>query len=142
MTIGVPVPGMTAEILDTDGEVVPDNEVGELYLSGPQVALGYHGRAEQTAAAFDSTDSRRRYRTGDLVTWVPATDGSRRGAHHFLGRADQQLEIRGHRVEPAEVEAALLSLPPVTGAAVGTFGDPGALTVSYTHLTLPTILRV
>ncbi|AHW63164.1 Putative non-ribosomal peptide synthetase [Corynebacterium glyciniphilum AJ 3170] len=127
VTIGVPVPGMTAEILDTDGEVVPDNEVGELYLSGPQVALGYHGRAEQTAAAFDSTDSRRRYRTGDLVTWVPATDGSRRGAHHFLGRADQQLEIRGHRVEPAEVEAALLSLPPVTGAAVGTFGDPGAL---------------
>lgn len=127
VTIGVPVPGMTAEILDTDGEVVPDNEVGELYLSGPQVALGYHGRPEQTAAAFDVTDSHRRYRTGDLVTWVPAADGSRRGSHHFLGRADQQLEIRGHRVEPAEVEAALLSLPPVTGAAVGTFGDPGAL---------------
>lgn len=127
VTIGVPVPGMTAEILDADGEVVPDNEVGELYLSGPQVALGYHGRPEQTAAAFDVTDSRRRYRTGDLVTWVPAADGSRRGSHHFLGRADQQLEIRGHRVEPAEVEAALLSLPPVTGAAVGTFGNPGAL---------------
>lgn len=127
VTIGVPVPGMTAEILDADGEVVPDNEVGELYLSGPQVALGYHGRPEQTAAAFDATGSHRRYRTGDLVTWVPAADGSRRGSHHFLGRADQQLEIRGHRVEPAEVEAALLSLPPVTGAAVGTFGDPGAL---------------
>ncbi|WP_420099275.1 condensation domain-containing protein [Corynebacterium sp.] len=127
VSIGVPVPGMTAEILDVDGEVVPDNEVGELYLSGPQVALGYHGRAEQTAAAFDGAGAHRRYRTGDLVSWVPDADGSRRGSHRFLGRADQQLEIRGHRVEPAEVEAALLSLPPVTGAAVGTFGDPGAL---------------
>ncbi len=135
VTIGVPVPGMTAEILDTDGEVVPDNETGELHLSGPQVALGYHGRPEQTAAAFDSTGGTRRYRTGDLVRWVPAAGSARddgqgdgvRGAHHFLGRADQQLEIRGHRVEPAEVEAALLSLPQVTGAAVGTFGPPGAL---------------
>jgi amino acid adenylation domain-containing protein len=127
VTIGVPVPGMTAEILDVDGEIVPDNETGELYLSGPQVALGYHDRPDQTAAAFDSADGIRRYRTGDLVTWVPSPHGAERGAHHFLGRVDEQLEIRGHRVEPAEVEAALLALPGVTGAAVATFGEPGAL---------------
>ncbi|MGO1912171.1 MAG: AMP-binding protein, partial [Corynebacterium sp.] len=123
VTIGRPVPGMTAQILDTDGEIVPDHETGELFLAGPQVALGYRGLPEQSAAAFDTVDGERRYRTGDLVRWVPAAGG----AHHFLGRVDNQLEIRGHRVEPGEVEAALLALPQVTGAAVGTFGQPGAL---------------
>ncbi|AGP31598.1 condensation domain-containing protein [Corynebacterium terpenotabidum] len=129
VSIGAAVPGMTAEILDIDGEPVPDNEVGELYLSGPQVALGYRGRADQTAASFDTVDGVRRYRTGDLVRWVPG-----RGAA-FLGRADDQLEIRGHRVEPGEVEAALLALPEVTGAVVGTFGTPGALKL-IAHVTL------
>ncbi|WP_297007998.1 condensation domain-containing protein [uncultured Corynebacterium sp.] len=125
VTIGRAVPGMTALILDVDGEPVPDNEVGELVLAGPQVALGYRGLPEQTARVFgDGTggaDSQRTYRTGDLVRWVPG-----RGTV-FLGRADDQLEIRGHRVEPGEVEAALLALPQVTSAAVGTFGAPGAL---------------
>jgi non-ribosomal peptide synthetase component F/aryl carrier-like protein len=133
-TIGVAVPGMTAEILDVDGEVAPDNEVGELFLSGPQIALGYHGLPDRTAAVFDTvTDPAgevvRRYRTGDLVRWVPG-----RGTG-FLGRADSQLEIRGHRVEPGEIEAALLDLPEVTGAAVGTGGRPGAPTL-VAHVTL------
>lgn len=129
VTIGRAVPGMTALILDTDGEPVPDNEVGELVLAGPQVALGYRGRPEQTVRAFGvvsgdtlpDLDGTRSYRTGDLVRWVPG-----RGTL-FLGRADDQVEIRGHRVEPGEVEAALLALPEITGAAVGTFGTPGAL---------------
>ncbi|MDN6676557.1 AMP-binding protein, partial [Corynebacterium variabile] len=133
VTIGRAVPGMTALILDTDGEPVPDNEVGELVLAGPQVALGYRGRPEQTAGVFGGAsgevfgdilpdlDGTRSYRTGDLVRWVPG-----RGTL-FLGRADDQVEIRGHRVEPGEVEAALLALPEITGAAVGTFGTPGAL---------------
>ncbi|MGO2650577.1 condensation domain-containing protein [Corynebacterium variabile] len=133
VTIGRAVPGMTALILDTDGEPVPDNEVGELVLAGPQVALGYRGRPEQTAgvlggasgevfgAILPDLDGTRSYRTGDLVRWVPG-----RGTL-FLGRADDQVEIRGHRVEPGEVEAALLALPEITGAAVGTFGTPGAL---------------
>ena len=133
VTIGRAVPGMTALILDTDGEPVPDNEVGELVLAGPQVALGYRGRPEQTVRAFGEVfgevfgdtlpdpDGTRTYRTGDLVRWVPG-----RGTL-FLGRADDQVEIRGHRVEPGEVEAALLALPEITGAAVGTFGTPGAL---------------
>ncbi|MGO1948444.1 MAG: condensation domain-containing protein [Mycobacteriaceae bacterium] len=130
--IGHPVPGMTAEILDVDGEVAPDNETGELHLSGPQIALGYRGLEEQTADVFSTSAGSRRYRTGDLVRWVP---GPRGGAHHFLGRADDQLEIRGHRVEPGEVEAALQGLPQVTGAAVGTFGTPGALKL-IAHVTL------
>ena len=135
VTIGRAVPGMTAEILDVDGEVVPPNEVGELVLSGPQVALGYRGRPD--AAAFEIVDNagsaggtRRRYRTGDRVRWradVAATE--------FLGRADNQLEIRGHRVEPGEVEASLLALPQVTGAAVGTFGPSGAVKL-IAHVTL------
>ena len=132
VTIGRAVPGMTAEILDVDGEVVPPNEIGELVLSGPQVALGYRGRPDATA--FETVEngdgSRRRYRTGDRVRWradVAATE--------FLGRADDQLEIRGHRVEPGEVEAALLALPQVTGAAVGTFGPSGAVKL-IAHVTL------
>lgn len=145
VNIGRAVPGTVAEILDVDGEPVPDNETGELYLSGPQTAVGYRGMPERTAEVFDTvrparpdpdgpqegkdaTGGVRRYRTGDLVRWVPGRGGSEdSGATLFLGRADDQLEIRGHRVEPGEVEAALLALPEVTAAAVGTFGEPGAL---------------
>jgi amino acid adenylation domain-containing protein len=142
VTIGSPVPGMTAEILDTDGEVVPDNEVGELVLSGPQVARGYRGLVEQTAASFEDVPGApnpHRYRTGDLVRWVPGSSG---GSHHFLGRADDQVEIRGHRVEPGEVEAALMALPEITGAAVGTFGPSGARKlIAYVTLTAPAAAR-
>jgi amino acid adenylation domain-containing protein len=141
VTIGRAVPGMTALILDTDGEPVPDNEVGELVLAGPQVAPGYSGRPEQTAEVFGEIDgsdgSIRSYRTGDLVRWMPG-----RGTL-FLGRADDQLEIRGHRVEPGEVEAALLALPEITGAAVGTFGAPGALKlIAHVSLTEAAAARV
>lgn len=130
VTIGRAVAGMTAEILDVDGEPLPDNEVGELYLSGPQVARGYRNQIEHTVAAFDiSPTGQRRYRTGDLVRWIPG-----RGTE-FRGRADDQVEIRGHRVELAEVEAALLILPEVSMAAVGVFGAAGALKL-IAHVTL------
>lgn len=102
-TLGRPVRGMTVELLDPRGELVPDGEIGELHLSGPQVARGYLG-----GARFEG-----RYATGDLARWVPG-----RG-YEFLGRADDQVEIRGHRVELTEVESALSSVPDIGAVAVG-----------------------
>jgi hypothetical protein len=90
--------------------------VGELYLAGPTMARGYHGRPDLTAAAFLpdplGPPGSRRYRTGDLVRLRPD------GELEFLGRVDRQVKIRGHRVEPGEVEEALRRLSGVRNAAV------------------------
>ena len=108
-TLGRPVTGMTVELLDPRGEPVPDGEIGELHLSGPQIARGYLG-----GARFDGS-----YATGDLARWIPG-----RG-YEFLGRADDQVEIRGHRVELTEVESALSSVPGIGAVTVGV--DSGRL---------------
>ncbi len=113
--IGAPVAGVTCAVLDERMAAVGDGEVGELYLGGSGLARGYVGDAAQTATRFvaDPTGSGTRlYRTGDLV---------RAGSQglEFLGRDDRQLKVRGFRVEPAEVEGALLHHPQVEAAAVG-----------------------
>ncbi|MFZ2178158.1 MAG: condensation domain-containing protein, partial [Rhodococcus sp. (in: high G+C Gram-positive bacteria)] len=113
VTIGTPIPGTTATVLDETLRPVPLGGVGELYLDGLGLALGYVADPALTAANFVAgQDGIRRYRTGDLV--------HRRadGTLTYLGRADRQLKIRGMRIEPAEVEAALLALPSVTRAVV------------------------
>ncbi|RRO85657.1 AMP-binding protein, partial [Corynebacterium bovis] len=119
--LGAVLPGLRAEVLDARLRPVPDGAVGELYLSGPQVALGYLGAPGTTAAAFVAgPGGRRRYRTGDLVSRrVPD------GAVRFHGRADDQLSLRGLRIELAEVEAALTAAPAVAAAAVRVAGGPG-----------------
>jgi len=113
--IGEAVRGMTAHVLDTGLVEVPDGVAGELYLAGEQVTRGYQGRAGATASRYVADPFRagaRMYRTGDLVR--RRTDGRL----IYLGRADDQVKVRGYRVEIAEVEAALAAATGVAAAAV------------------------
>ncbi len=111
--IGHPVDGTALVVLDDRLRVVPPGIVGELYVIGPSLARGYGGRPGQTAERFVASvfGSGRMYRTGDLVRWGADTQ------LEFVGRADDQIQIRGIRVEPGEVEAALAEHPDVDGVA-------------------------
>ncbi|GAA3854940.1 non-ribosomal peptide synthetase/type I polyketide synthase [Streptomyces sedi] len=118
--IGRPFPGSTLWVLDERGEPVPPGVTGELWVGGGGVSLGYVGEPELTAERFRTDllgDGRRRYRTGDLATW----DAD--GLVWLLGRADAQLKVRGHRIEPGEIEAELLSAPGVAQAVVTVRAD-------------------
>ncbi|MDH2391122.1 non-ribosomal peptide synthetase [Streptomyces sp. HNM0663] len=111
--IGRPVQGATAHVLDAQGEPVSPGAVGELWIGGPRLALGYLGQPERTAECFaEHPVHGRLYRSGDLVS-VRAD-----GVLDFHGRADDQLKVRGFRIEPGEVEHALRTHPDVADAAV------------------------
>ncbi|MGW7532993.1 non-ribosomal peptide synthetase [Amycolatopsis sp. NPDC054798] len=112
MPIGRPLAGITAHVLDDQLAAVPDGEIGQLYVSGVNLARGYHARPGATAARFVAgPDGTRRYRTGDLVRRLPD------GVLEFCGRADRQVKVRGFRVEPGELEALLGEHPDVRAAA-------------------------
>ena len=123
--IGRPDPGTVVRILDERLAPVPDGVAGELYVGGRGLALGYPGRAATTAERFVADPAgppgSRLYRTGDRVR-------RRDGLLEFLGRTDDQLKIRGHRVEPGEVAAVVTDHPAVRQAVVATRGD---LLVAY-----------
>lgn len=108
-------------VLDRHGQPVPDGVVGELYLGGRGVALGYLGRPDLSAGRFVrdpwSPGDARLYRSGDLGYRLGD------GTLVFRGRADQQLKVRGFRVEPGEIESALTSLPGVEEAVVVAHGE-------------------
>jgi amino acid adenylation domain-containing protein len=110
--VGTPIDGVTAHVLDQDLMPVPDGTPGILYLGGVCLARGYRGDAALTDAKFRTDTGVRLYRTDDLVVRHPE------GWLDYLGRADRQLKIRGNRVEPGEVENALLALPGVRQALV------------------------
>ncbi|WP_280208067.1 non-ribosomal peptide synthetase [Nocardia cyriacigeorgica] len=116
--IGLPLPGVRVYLLDNALQVVADNQIGELYLSGPQLARGYREQPATTAHRFVADPygppGARMYRTGDRARWVPG-----RG-YEYAGRVDAQVKIRGHRVELGEIEAALNTLPQVRAAAADT----------------------
>lgn len=113
VTIGVPLAGIGAEVLDTRLRPVPWAGIGELYVSGPGLAMGYAGDPAGTASSFVAAPGgRRRYRTGDLVH--RRTDDTL----GFVGRSDRQMSVRGIRVEPAEIESALRRCTGVEAAAV------------------------
>ncbi|MBF4995672.1 AMP-binding protein [Nocardia sp. BSTN01] len=119
-TIGRPFDAMTAEVLDHRLRPVPPGGQGELYLSGPQLALGYLGRPATTAAAFVAGEAgERRYRTGDLVR------RSDDGTVVYEGRVDRQVKINGYRVEPDEVSVVLRELDGVRHAAALAFTENG-----------------
>ncbi len=115
--IGRPIDHLRALVLDQHGDPVPVGMTGELHAGGVGLARGYHRRPDLTADRFVPDPfgpaGSRLYRTGDLVRW--RNDGTL----DYLGRIDDQVKINGVRIEPAEVEAALLCHPDV-GAAVVT----------------------
>jgi tyrocidine synthetase III len=117
MLLGKPNAGVRVYITDSYGNPVPIGVTGELCIGGVQVAQGYLNLPELThqqfvTDAFHGNGLNRVYRTGDRALWLK--DGSIR----FAGRVDEQLKVRGYRIEPGEIENACKSLPGVTHAAV------------------------
>ncbi|WP_214102956.1 non-ribosomal peptide synthetase [Acrocarpospora catenulata] len=121
LPIGRPVAGTLVRVLDQAGCPVPPGAPGELCIGGAGLARGYLRRPELTAERFVSdpwgTRGARLYRTGDRARW------RRDGQLEFLGRTDDQLKIRGYRVEPGEVESRLLAHHRVRQAAVTALDD-------------------
>lgn len=115
--IGAPIANTSVYILDRAQRQLPLGMAGELWIGGEGVARGYLQRPELTEERFrpdpySVTPGARMYRTGDLVRIRPD------GILEFLGRLDQQVKVRGYRIEPGEIEAALRALPGVVEAAV------------------------
>ncbi|MFF7263985.1 amino acid adenylation domain-containing protein [Streptomyces sp. NPDC008159] len=123
--IGRPFPNSTLYLLDRHGRPVPPGVTGELWIGGSGVALGYAGDEERTARRFttlplggaDGTEPVQVYRTGDLACWD--ADGRVR----LLGRADTQIKVRGHRIEPGEIESRLAEWPELDRAVVTVRAD-------------------
>ncbi|MFF2013562.1 amino acid adenylation domain-containing protein [Streptomyces sp. NPDC058195] len=122
--IGTPVAGTTAYVLDERLRPVPAGAGGELYLAGPALARGYLGRSALTAERFVADPygppGSRMYRTGDLVH---RDDGA---TTYYLGRDDEQVKLRGLRIEPGEIAAALTEHPAVERAVALVRDDRGS----------------
>ncbi|HEY0225181.1 MAG TPA: amino acid adenylation domain-containing protein, partial [Mycobacterium sp.] len=127
--VGKPLPGSDAYLLDDGLRPVPVGVVGELYYAGDQLARGYWKRPSLTASRFvanpyaDEPGSRL-YRSGDLARWTED------GQLEFVGRADHQVQVRGFRVELAEVEAALAAADGVVAAAARTWDLHGGTSLA------------
>ncbi len=121
--IGHPIMNTTSYVLDASGQQLPTGIPGDLWLGGDQLALGYVGRPGLTAASFRPDPFQRQpggrlYRTGDIAR------RRRDGALEYLGRQDQQVKLRGHRIELAEIEVALRAHEQVRDAVV-LLANPG-----------------
>ncbi|HEX7186103.1 MAG TPA: amino acid adenylation domain-containing protein [Thermoanaerobaculia bacterium] len=121
-SLGRPLPGYRVHLLDARLQPLPAGARGEIWIGGEGLARGYWRRPELTADRFrpdpfGGEPGGRLYRTGDLGRWLPD------GRIDFLGRADQQVKLRGFRVEPGEIEAHLLAHPEVREATVGVRED-------------------
>jgi acyl-coenzyme A synthetase/AMP-(fatty) acid ligase len=112
-SVGRALPGWSVSVRDEAGAIVPDGVAGEIHIGGAGLAIGYAGEPELTAAHFltDATGERR-YRSGDLGRVLPD------GTLEHLGRMDQQIKLRGFRIELDEIRSVLLEDPVVIDAAV------------------------
>jgi amino acid adenylation domain-containing protein/thioester reductase-like protein len=121
--IGTAVHNADVYVLDRHLRPVPPGALGELYVAGPALARGYLGRPDLTSVRFVAdpvaNDGTRMYRTGDLARF----NGD--GHLEYAGRADHQIKLRGHRIEPAEIEHALATRPGVAQAHVMLRADQG-----------------
>ncbi|MEV6009053.1 amino acid adenylation domain-containing protein [Streptomyces sp. NPDC051976] len=118
--LGGAIAGTRLYVVDAAGRLAPPGAVGELWIGGAGVALGYRNRPDLTSAAFTADPFRpggRCFRTADAVRWRAD------GLLEFVGRRDQQVKIRGHRIEPSDIEAALHQCPGVRAAAVAVAGS-------------------
>ncbi len=128
IAIGQPIANTTVHVLDEDRQPVPIGVIGELYIGGEGVTLGYLDRPELTRERFVADPFRveagaRLYRTGDLARWRTTDSG---GVLECLGRTDFQIKLRGYRIELGEIEVALARHAAVAQAAVTTReGRPG-----------------
>jgi amino acid adenylation domain-containing protein len=119
--VGVPLPNTTLHVLDPRGGALPDGVPGELYVGGAGVTQGYVNRPDLTADRFvPLDDAPRAYRTGDRVRWLP------NGTIEFLGRVDDQVKVRGYRVELGEIEHVMSGHPGVEQSVVVLREDSGA----------------
>ena len=128
--IGSPILNTRVYVLDGFGRLLPDGVAGELYIAGDGVGVGYLGRPDLTAERFlpcpFEPGGARMYRTGDRVRW------NADGTLAYLGRMDRQIKLRGVRVEPAGIEAALSGLQGVKSAFVQAAGEgQGRSLVAY-----------
>ena len=128
VTIGQPVPGYEILILDESLSLVPDGQVGELCIGGPAVARGYVNKPENTAEKFiinPANSLQRLYRTGDLAT------KTKFGQFQYMGRADDQVKLRGFRIELNEIEAVILRYHGMKQAVVSLQTEDQPFLVAY-----------
>ena len=151
--IGKPINNSKAYILDQNLYLCPLGVIGEIYLAGDGLSLGYLNAEELNHEKFlnpDSLNNERVYKTGDLGLWLP--DGNIK----FFGRKDSQVKLRGYRIELNDIEKTLGTYPDINGAVVilkqvaeaveekfiiayvKANDEINKKAVSYTHLTLPT----
>lgn len=115
LPIGKPVPGARLYVLDSGGTIQPAGVAGELYIAGTGVARGYLNRPELTEERFVDDPfypGERMYQTGDIARWTED------GLVEWLGRSDGQVKVRGYRIEPGEIEAAIRRIDGIREAAV------------------------
>lgn len=117
--IGRPLPGYRVRVAGPAGDPMPPGAAGEIWIGGPAVGPGYFGQDDLTAAAFVTCDNIRWYRTGDRARW------DAEGRLRFLGRRDDQLKIRGQRIEPGEITRLLEAFPQVAAAHAGVLDRSG-----------------